>query len=191
VRAIPRLLTALIALAVALAIPTVALASLPSDVGKGERLAETIRSGETQCSGLAADDFELIGEYAMSRYLRDPALHEAMNRRMTLMMGSAGEEHMHEALGHRYSGCPGGPAAGWIGAMGGMMTWRHAAESVSTTGMMGGYRGGMMGFGSSGDGDVSVLGAILIAFGAAALGGGLVLLSQRLSRSGHEPPAAS
>lgn len=178
-RPVARFVAALLAVAGALMVPTIALAGLSTDVGKGERLAAAIRSGETQCSELAADDFELIGEYAMSRYLRNPAVHEAMNRRMAAMMGSAAEERMHEALGHRYSGCPGGPTAGWLAPMGAMMSGRYSAESVSAAGMMGRYRGGMMGFGDSGDSDIGVLGAVLIALGAAALGGGLVYFGRR------------
>jgi hypothetical protein len=172
--------------AAALIVPATALAGLSSDVQQGQRLAESIRSGQKQCSDLSAEDFELIGEYAMSRYFGNTATHEAMNSRMAAMMGSSGEERMHQALGYRYSGCPGGPAAGWIGAMGGMMSGAYRGESPNYGGMMGGeYRAGygMMGFRGSGDSDVSVLGVVLIALGAAAVGGALVFAGMRLSRS--------
>jgi hypothetical protein len=178
-----RLIAALVVAGV-LIVPSVALGSLTSDVQQGRRLAEEIRSGEKKCSELAADDFELIGEYAMSRYLGSTATHEAMNRHMTVMMGSVGEGRMHQALGYRYSGCPGGPAAGWVGPMGGMMSGRYEGSGGFGGGMMGGgYRGGMMGFGDSGDGDLSVLGVVLIALAAAAVGGALVFAGMRLGRT--------
>ncbi|MGE5408511.1 MAG: hypothetical protein ACM3NV_07855, partial [Syntrophothermus sp.] len=103
--------------------PSVAIAgsTLAHEEQQGQRLAESLSSGEKQCSDLSADDFELIGEYAMGRYLGDEATHEAMNRRMSAMMGEVGEQRMHMALGYRYSGCPGGPAPGWLGPMAGMM----------------------------------------------------------------------
>lgn len=86
---------------------------------QGGAIAESVRSGERKCSDLSADDFELVGEYAMGRYLGDEASHAAMNRRMTLMMGDAGERRMHTALGHRYTDCAGGPASDWVGPMAG------------------------------------------------------------------------
>lgn len=180
-----RLLTAAVVLAAAaLIFPAPALAGLSSDVQQGQRLAESIRSGQKQCSDLSAEDFELIGEYAMSRYLGSGSTHEAMNRHMTAMMGSAGEERMHQALGYRYSGCPGGPAAGWVGPMGGMMSGNYEGSGNFSGGMMGGgNRGGMMGLSGSGDSDISVLGAVLIALAAAAVGGALVFAGMRLGRA--------
>jgi hypothetical protein len=173
--------SSLLALALALIVPVTALGGLSSDVKKGQRLAESIRSGQKQCSDLSADDFELIGEYAMGRFLGSPTAHAAMNRHMSLMMGKAGEERMHMALGYRYSGCPGGPASGWVGPMGGMMSGRHGAGSGNFgSGMMGGYRGGMMGSGAADDDSgVGIVGVVVIALAAAALGGGLVLVAQR------------
>lgn len=180
-----RLLTSsLLTVALALILPVTALGDLSSDVQQGQRLAESIRSGEKKCSDLAADDFELIGEYAMSRYLGSNATHEAMNRHMTAMMGSGGEERMHQALGYRYSGCPGGPGAGWVGPMGGMMSGNYEASGNYGSGMMGGgYGRGMMGFEDSGDGDISILGVVLIALAAAAAGGALVFAGMRLGRT--------
>lgn len=177
-----RFLAALI-VAGALLVPSAALGSLTSDVREGQRFAEQVRSGEKKCSGLAADDFELIGEYAMSRYLGSTANHEAMNRHMTVMMGSDGEERMHQALGYRYSGCPGGPAAGWVGSMGGMMSGSYEGSGGFGGGMMGGGdRGGMMGVGGSHGDDVGVLAAVLIGLASAALGGALVFAGMRLGR---------
>ena len=177
--------SSLLAVALALIVPVTALGDLSSDVQKGQRLAESIRSAQKECSELSTDDFELIGEYAMDRYLANPAAHAAMNRRMTLMMGQAGEERMHKALGFRYSGCPGGPVSGWMGPMGGMMSGGYGGNSGgSGLGMMGGYSQTMMGSsgGSHDDSDVGIAGVVLIALASAALGGGLVLVVQR-SRS--------
>jgi hypothetical protein len=162
----------------------IAASTLAHEEQQGQRLAESLSSGERQCSDLSADDFELIGEYAMGRYLGDEATHEAMNRQMTVRMGSAGEERMHRALGYRYSGCPGGPGAGWVGPMGGMMSGNYEGGSGGFGGGMmgGGHRGGMMGFGDSGDSDISVLGVVLIALAAAAVGGAVVFAVMRPSR---------
>jgi hypothetical protein len=177
------------ALTLLVALPTSAGASLSGDVQQGQGLAQSLRSGQTSCASLSSGDFELIGEYAMGRYLADPAAHEAMNRRMAAMIGQAGEERMHVALGHRYAGCAGGPASGWVGAMGPMMFGSYGGPGGAGRGMMGGYEGGgssygrgMMGPGS-GEGHVGTMIAVLIALGAAALGGGIVALAlyRRLS----------
>jgi uncharacterized membrane protein len=89
--------------------------------GTAGRVAELVRSGARECSDLSADQFELIGEHAMGRYLEDTAAHEAMNDHMVAVMGEQGERRMHIALGDRYSGCGGGPAWSWMGPMAGMM----------------------------------------------------------------------
>ncbi len=125
--------------------------TLAQEEREGEGIAEAVRSGEKQCSDLSADEFELIGEYAMGSYLGDEATHAAMNRRMTLMMGETGERRMHMALGYRYADCRGGPASSWMGPMAGMMYGGgYGPESDgSGPGMMGGngsgYGPGMMG----------------------------------------------
>lgn len=184
--------------AAALIFPLAASADLASEVGQGQRLAESIHSGQEQCSGLSVDDFELIGEYAMGRYLGDAAAHGAMNRRMESIIGHTGERRMHIALGYRYSGCGGGPASSWMGPMAGMMFGRYGAGAGgSGPGMMGGYpgrdRGGypnrMMGGGPGSDNDMGVLGGVLIALAAAALGGGLVALVLQRRRRPHQVAA--
>lgn len=171
----------------AIVLPAAALGSLSSDVQQGQRLAESVRSGEKKCANLSAEEFELIGEYAMGRYLGSTSRHEAVNHRMAAMMGNSAVERMHQALGYRYTECPGGPDAGWVGPMGAMMYRGPGGESGNYgSGMMGGYpgyRGGMMGFGDTGDSDIGVLGVVLIAFAAAAAGGALVFAAQRMSRS--------
>jgi len=124
-------------LLVAALLPAAAAADLAQEEGQGQAIAESVRSGERQCSDLSADEFELIGEYAMGRYLGDSAAHEAMNDHMVAVMGEAGERRMHIALGYRYSGCRGGPAWSWMGPMAGMM-------------FGGGYEGGGYGPGMTG-----------------------------------------
>ena len=177
---------------------TSAQADLASEVNQGHRLADAIRSNERQCSELSADDFELIGEYAMDRFLGNRATHEAMNQHMVRMMGDAGERRMHITLGYRYTGCTGAPPSSWLGPMAGMMGgYRGGYPGGTGPGMMGrpggagGYNGPMMGgprgpLGSSGENDLSGLAIAALAFGAAVLGGLLVafVLHLRARRPG-------
>jgi hypothetical protein len=178
-----------LALGVAGAPIATAAPTLAQEEQQGEGIAESLRSGERQCSDLSADDFELIGEYAMGSYLGDEGAHAAMNRRMTLMMGEAGERRMHVALGYRYSGCPGGPASGWVGAMGGMMGGRGpggygpgmmgGSGAEYGSGMTGGYRSGP----GAGDNDfdgpsaAAMIGMMAVLIGAVAVV--LLLLARR------------
>ncbi len=167
-----------------LALAAVPAAATPAEEQQGRELVESLRAGDLSCSDLSPAQFELVGEYAMGRYFDDPGRHEAMNERMTAMMGSGGEERMHIALGRRYSGCGGG-SAGWMGPMAAMMDGRG--------GMMGGgpYSGSMMGFGRGGHGGggMGAVGVALIAMAAAALGAGLavLLVRDRRSRPGTTP----
>lgn len=161
--------------------------NLAQEEQRGESIVESVRAGETRCADLSADEFELIGEYAMGRYLGSEATHSAMNRRMTAMMGEAGERRMHIALGYRYSGCSGGPASGWVGPMAGMMGARGSGGNGP--GMMGGgeygergyHWGGMMGSAEGGSG-ISALGAVMLALAAAAVGAAVAALSMQRRR---------
>ncbi|HEU4600092.1 MAG TPA: hypothetical protein VFS26_10105 [Solirubrobacterales bacterium] len=151
-------------LTLALLLPAAIAAASPdlgAEEGQGQRIAESVRAGERTCSQLSGDEFELVGEYAMGSYLGDTGAHEAMNDRMVAMMGEAGERRMHIALGHRFLGCGGGPTAGWMGPMAGMMFGRG-----------GGYGPGMMGgaFGAHHDGLDWPSMAAIVAIGAALLG---------------------
>lgn len=155
----------------------VAAPSLAQEEQQGRSIAESVRSGERQCSDLSTDEFELIGEYAMGRYLGSEATHSAMNRRMTLMMGEAGERRMHVALGCRYSGCSGGPGSGWVGPMAGMMGGGGYGAGSN-------YSGTMMGSGLHSDSGMSALGVVLIALAAAAAGAVVAtLVAQRRAPS--------
>ncbi|MGD9734115.1 MAG: SHOCT domain-containing protein [Solirubrobacterales bacterium] len=143
-----RLLAAVLGclLAAAVLFPPIAAADLGHDEQRGVDIAEFVRSGQ-RCSQLSAADFELIGEYAMGRYLEDTAAHKAMNEHMVAVMGEEGERRMHIALGHRYSGCGGGPAWSWMGPMAGMMYGTGYGASGYGPGMMGGRGSEAGGFG--------------------------------------------
>ena len=156
-------------------------ADLASEVQQGQQLADSIKAGQTKCSDLSTDQFELIGEYAMNTYLPSTAAHEAMNQHMAAMMGQAGERRMHIVLGQRYAGCATGSESGWLGPMAGMMG-RYGPGN----GNAGGYSSGMMsgrGYGPmmgpglhSNGGGVSALGAVMIGLAAAVVAGLLVAL---------------
>ena len=91
-----------------------AFASLADEVAAGRQVALALRGGKAECSRLATDDFEHLGEYVMERMLGSRSAHAAMNERMASMLGDADSERMHELMGRRYAGC-GTAAAG--GAM--------------------------------------------------------------------------
>ena len=99
--------SAALALAAALLLPAATLADLGSEVAQGQQIANSVRSGQRDCSQLSADQLELLGEYAMDSYLRNRQAHEAINQHMVQVMGEAGERRMHQALGARFAGCPG------------------------------------------------------------------------------------
>jgi hypothetical protein len=167
----------------ALIVPVAAAADLSSEVQQGQQLASSVKSGQTKCSDLSTDQFELIGEYAMNTYLPSTAAHEAMNQHMAATMGQSGEQRMHVVLGQRYSGCASGSASGWVTPMVGMMS-RYGYGGPGQSGMGPGMMYGQ-GYGSgpatpassmdSGDG-TGAAGIAAIAFGAAVLAGLLVAL---------------
>lgn len=102
----------------------------PREERQGSQILQKLESGRLECSDAGASDFELVGEYAMGRMFGSPAQHEAMNQMMSRMMGSRGEESVHEAMGRRFSGCGGGQLPPGFGQMMG---------AVNAMGMMGGY----------------------------------------------------
>ncbi|HVW46631.1 MAG TPA: hypothetical protein VHA76_06240 [Solirubrobacterales bacterium] len=162
-------LPCLLALLAALALPAVAAADLTRAEHDGGRIAQRVRTGETSCAELSAGEAELVGEYAMGRYLGTTARHAAMNRHMVAVMGDPAERRMHVALGERYAGCRGDGGWGWMSPMAAMMRGGRGPEE-------GGYPAGMMGsrYGTDHSGGMSTgaiiaIGAVLI--GAAALGG--------------------
>jgi len=156
-----------------------AVATVGQEEREGKGLAELMRAGEKRCADLSSNEFELIGEYAMGGYLGSEGTHSTMNRRMTLMMGEAGERRMHTALGYRYSGCSGGPASGWVGPMAGMMGGSGIREPSDRSGPM-------MGSGGGGGSGVSTMGGVLIALASAALGAGMGALFMKRQQSGKD-----
>ena len=94
-------LAALAALVLAAATP--AAASVADEQGEGAALLRALGSGERDYGALSARDFERVGEYWMGRMLGSTRAHEAMNARMSRMMGASGEERMHELMGQRYA----------------------------------------------------------------------------------------
>jgi hypothetical protein len=122
-----------VVMALLLAAPAGALASVADEERQGGELVAQLRAGDKRCDDLAAQDFERIGEYVMGRMVGSTRTHEAMNERMRQMMGERAEQRMHELMGRRYAGCA---------------TGAGAAGTPMGPGMMGGDWGsGMMGDG--------------------------------------------
>jgi hypothetical protein len=122
-----------------LAVVPVWASAKESEAVQGQAILRSLQQGSKSCSELSDSDFELAGEAWMEQIFGSAQAHESMNRLMASMMGSSGEEQMHEYMGRRASGCGGGSVPSSFGRMMGMM------------GMMGGVStgaGGMMGGGS-------------------------------------------
>jgi uncharacterized membrane protein len=183
---------ATLAALVAALLALTALAAAPamgatSEEQQGAQLLRNLQAGKVTCTSLTRDNFERIGEYVMGRMLGSSAAHAAMNRQITLMMGSGGETQAHVFMGQRFAGCTTGRAPVAFGAMMGMMGAGMMGSvyggSASSTMMGSGYRDtrGMMGFGyisptasrnsgwSSGDTVMVVLMGLLIALATGAL----------------------
>jgi len=123
----------------------------------------------------------------MGQMLGSSAAHDAMDRQITVMMGSAGNTEAHVYMGQRFAGCATGRAPVAFGAMMGMMGAGMMGSAYGGTGsstMMGsGARGtsAMMGFGyvsptasssrgwSSADTVMVILMGLLIALAIGAL----------------------
>jgi hypothetical protein len=180
----PRLQIGLIAcLALAAFLMSVAPAeATPHEERQGSLLLGELESRQLKCSEASAADFELVGEYAMGRAFASPAQHEAMNQMMARMMGSRGEEAVHEAMGRRFSGCGGGHlplgfgqmmgavnAMGVMGGdmMGGNLPGRSALGAPGS--MMGDYAFNGNDEGSDGPTAGAMVGMMAVLVGAAAL----------------------
>lgn len=70
---------------------------------KGKELLGKLQANQIKCADLSDDNFDSIGEYFMGLMHGDS--HDAMNARITQMMGEEGEVQMHVAMGKRMSGC--------------------------------------------------------------------------------------
>ena len=180
---------AILALVAALFLPATALADLGSEVQQGQQIANSLRSGQRDCSQLSADQLELLGEYAMDSYLGNRQAHEAMNQHMVQVIGEAGERRMHQALGARFGGCPGASSTGWTGPMAAMMGAYGGNHGGMGPGMMNGGRDGNYGPGGFGsqmhdhDGGISGWAVAGIALGAALISGLAVALILVLRRA--------
>jgi hypothetical protein len=141
-------------LVVSLGASAVAFAQAASDQAKGAAILQAVQQGTKSCSELTDSDFELIGEAWMGQALGSPQAHEAMNNLMSSMMGSAGENQMHQYMGHRASGCGGGSVPSGYGRMMSMMGLMGGGPgSPGDPGMMG-APGGSSGGGYSGPGSM-------------------------------------
>jgi hypothetical protein len=177
-------------LAVSAAIAPLALATRAEEQ-QGAALVQDFQAGGQTCPSLSAKQFELIGEYEMSRMIGDPAAHDAMNERMSQMMGPSGEAQAHIFLAQRKLGCTNGahPPASFGTMMG--VAGSYQGGGGMGSGMMGGdgttgygnYSGssGMMGDHADGGWGtgmiilVVLLGVALVA----ALAAGLMRLARR------------
>lgn len=70
---------------------------------EGKEIWKKLQNKEVTCETLSDEDFGALGEYYMGQMTGNS--HEAMNTMMERMMGKAGEEQMHVAMGKRLSGC--------------------------------------------------------------------------------------
>ena len=114
-------LVLLVLAALGVAAPT-AGASVAAEQQAGQKLAQHVQSGERSCQSLSKDDLDHIGEFVMGRMIGSTSAHEAMNARMTQVLGATAESQMHQVLGARFTGCASGTANGSSsGAYGGMM----------------------------------------------------------------------
>ena len=133
----------------ALVVPGAALAQADSDQARGAAILRSLQQGQKTCSQLTDSDFELIGEAWMGQVLGSPQAHQAMNQLMSSMMGSPGEEQMHQFMGQRASGCGGGTApagfAAMMGRMGLMAAYQGGTGMTGGQSTNGGGYGGMMG----------------------------------------------
>lgn len=135
--------------------PSLAGASVGQEEQAGSQVLRELESGKLRCAEASGSDFDHIGEYVMGRMFDSPQGHEAMNNLMSRMMGSRGEQAMHEAMGRRFAGCGGGRIPGGFGRMMGAVN----AMGMMGGGMMGGgMMGGGPGFGSYGNGPGSMMG---------------------------------
>lgn len=89
-----------------------ARASVAAEQQAGQALAQQVQSGKRSCDSLSKDDLDYIGEFVMGRMIGSTSAHEAMNARMTAVMGAQAESRMHQALGARFVGCATGTTTG-------------------------------------------------------------------------------
>ncbi len=123
-----------------LIVPSSAHASVADEQQQGQQLAEQVQSGQRPCRSLSPTDLDHIGEFVMGRMVGSTSAHQAMNQRMTQVLGEQTESRMHQALGARFVGC----AAGTAGKNGRTAPY-GPGSMMGNGGMMG--NGPMMGSG--------------------------------------------
>jgi len=164
------LLLAVTLAGVMLAGPSSASAQASSEEAQGSQLLQAVQQGDKSCSQLSDGDFEVMGEAWMGQVLGSTEAHDAMNNLMASMMGSNGEEQMHQFMGRRSSGCGGGTAPAGFAAMMGRMGLMGAYQGGA--GMMGGQSGYSSG-GHYGNDDgpsaAAMIGMMAVLIGAVAL----------------------
>jgi len=111
---------------------------------EGKAVWAKLQAKQVTCADLSEDDFGTLGEFFMGE--RMGAAHAAVNERMAQMMGKAGEEQMHVAMGKRLSGCD--QAAPFPSQGTGFMPMMQMMMGAGITGAR--FGGGMMGASSSG-----------------------------------------
>lgn len=143
-----RIGVALLAAFALLVLPATAIASLADEQQQGQDLIAQLGAGTRTCGDLSAEDFDHIGEYVMYRAAGSTNVHQAINDRMTAMMGEGGETRMHQLLGQRLVGCntggragtsvPGGMGPGMMGGSGVSGGWGAMMGSGDWSWMMSG-----------------------------------------------------
>ena len=96
------------------------------DEAAGKKLFDQFQNSQITCQKLTDDNFEKIGEYAMSQMFNgNTTAHVAMNQRIQQMRGVSGEEQMHAQFGRSVTGCSTVPSQNITPRGGGfnMMGW--------------------------------------------------------------------
>src|SRR3989337_2892 len=111
---------------------------------EGKEIWEKLQAKQLECNNLTDEQYGSLGEYFMGQSIGNTQRHALMNQMMANMMGEAGEEQMHVAMGKRLSGCE--PNAqvpsGGVGFM--PMMWTVGGGGNP---MMGGWNGfGILGW---------------------------------------------
>jgi hypothetical protein len=86
------------------AMPLAASAEGPSEAEQGQGFYNQLVSGQTSCSKLQDDQFELMGDFYMERMMGADA-HAQMDKTMSDQMGEGANAQMHIAMAKRLSGC--------------------------------------------------------------------------------------
>src|SRR3990172_3702496 len=72
---------------------------------EGKEVWDKLQAKQLECKNLTDDNYAVLGEYFMGQSIGNTQRHALMNQMMMNMMGEAGEEQMHIAMGKKLSGC--------------------------------------------------------------------------------------